>query len=181
MSVRQRPRKLASEEQLYAYALRALTRRAHSVYEMRQALERRLPDGAGAEQKALAAEVISRLREKKYLDDERYARQFARSHAVNRKQGRFRIARELRARGVAGRHIETALEELFAEADEAALVRARLARKLKARGGPVDARRMASLYASLLRAGFPSDLIRRELRAIARISAEEVPEITTEE
>ncbi len=168
-------RKLHTEENLYAAAIRALARRAHSVFEMRQALERRAAD------QALVPGVLARLKHLNLLDDARYAREFARGRAAGRRQGRYRIERELRRRGVPDRHIETALEDAFAETDEAALVRARLARKLKARGGPLDARRMASLYASLLRAGFSSDLIRRELRAISRTSAEEVPEIPAEE
>jgi regulatory protein len=168
-------RKLQTEEELYTAAIRALARRAHSVFEMRQTLERR------AEDPELAQSVLARLKHLKLLDDARYAREFARGRAAGRRQGRFRIERELRRRGVPDRHIETALEDAFAVTDEAELVRARLARKLKSRSGPLDARRMASLYASLLRAGFSSDLIRRELRAVSRTSAEEVPEIPAEE
>jgi len=39
-----RPRQLESAEELHASALRALMRRAHSVFEMRRALERRCQD-----------------------------------------------------------------------------------------------------------------------------------------
>ncbi len=57
-SVRSRssPRKLATEPQLYASAIRALMRRAHSIHEMRQYLERR------AEDKELVSAVVARLR-----------------------------------------------------------------------------------------------------------------------
>ena len=106
------PRKLATEDQLYASALRALMRRAHSVYEMRQALERK------AEEKSLVPPVLARLKEKGYLDDARYARQFARHRVEIRRQGRFRIARDLRARGVPDRHIEPALDELVSEVED---------------------------------------------------------------
>jgi hypothetical protein len=40
--------------------------------------------------------------------------------------------------------------------------------------GEIDEKKLASLYRSLLRAGFPSDLIRRELQ---RATREEVPEV----
>jgi regulatory protein len=168
-------RKLHTEEELYAAAIRALARRAHSVYEMKQALERRAVDPA------IIPAVIARLRANKYLDDTRYARDFARRHASGRRQGRFRIERELRRRGVPDRHIEAALAGAFAETDESTLVRQRIERKLKLLRGPLDQRRTASLYASLLRAGFSADLIRRELRAVSLSSAEEVPEIPAEE
>lgn len=157
-----RAARLATEEALYEYALKALMRRAHSVFEMRQALERR------AAQPSLVRPVLERLKQAGYLDDARYARQFARYQAENRRRGRFRIARDLRARGVADRHIEAALAEVFAAVDESEQLRARIQRKLKQARRPLDARALASLYASLLRAGFSADAIRRELRLLSQ-------------
>lgn len=168
--MRKAPKKHAREEALYAAALRALMRRAHSVYEMRQYLERR------AEDPKHAHSVLQRLKREKLLDDARYARQFARYHAESRRQGRYRIARELRTRGVPDRHIEAAIEETFAETDETALVRQRIERKLKLLRGPLDERRLASLYRTLLRAGFAADIIRRELHTVAKVAVDELPE-----
>jgi regulatory protein len=135
-------------------------RRAHSIHEMREYLDRR------AEDRDLISPVITKLREHGYLDDARYALEFARQHANSRRQGRFRIARELRARGVPDRHIDAALEAVFAETDEAASVRARLRRHLSHVRGTLGQQKIASLYRSLLRAGFSSDIIRAELRGI---------------
>jgi regulatory protein len=156
------PRKFASDDALYEYALKALMRRAHSVYEMRRALEQR------AEDESLVKPVLQKLKERNYLDDGRFARQFARQQAVNRRRGRHRITQELRKRGVPDRHIDAALEEVFSEVDESAAVRKRIERKLKTLRGPLDERKRAALYASLLRAGFDADTIRRELRALIR-------------
>lgn len=156
-----RPRKHADDEHLYAAALRALMRRAHSVYEMRVYLETR------AVEPSLARRVLDRLKLQKLLDDARYARQFARYHAESRRQGRFRIARELRARGVPDRHIDAALDEVFAELDESAALRARIGRRVRQLRQPLDAKRLASLYRSLLRAGFSGEAIRRELRTLS--------------
>jgi regulatory protein len=150
-------RKVGTEEELHEVALRALTRRAHSIFEMRRALERRSEDAS------LVRAVLDRLKQRNLLDDVRYARDFARNHALGRRQGRFRIAQELRRRGVPDRHIEAALDEVFATQDEAALVRKRLQQKLRNVRGALDQKRLASLYRSLLRAGFSTDLIRREL------------------
>ncbi len=173
--MRRTPRKLASEDQLYAAALRALMRRAHSIYEMRQALERR------AEEKTSVQRVLQRLKRENLLDDARYARDFARSRAQSRREGRYRIARELRARGIPDRHIRAALEEIFAEVDEATLVRKRLERKLRQLRGALDERQLASLYRSLLRAGFSTDIIRQELRAATQRNIEEFPEAVVPE
>ncbi len=156
-----RPKPL-SEDQLYAAALTALARRAHSVYEMRHALERRSDDPA------VVRRVLERLKQEKLLDDARYARQFTRFRTESRRQGRFRIARDLRVRGVPERHIEPALEELAAGTDESSLVRQRIKRRLKTLEVPLNERKVASLYRNLLRAGFSSEVIRAELRQLTR-------------
>jgi len=164
------PRQFDNEQDLYTAALRALMRRAHSVHEMKEYLERR------AASKDLIAPVLTRLKEQKYLDDARYALDFVRLRAQSRRQGRFRIARELRARGVLDRHIEAALDSIFAETDESSLIRARLKRRLARLRGPLDQRKLASLYRSLLAAGFSADAIRTELRSITRGDLPGLPE-----
>ncbi len=168
------PRKLESETELYDAAIRALMRRAHSVHEMRKSLERR------AASKEMVKSVLDRLKRQNLLDDARYAQQFTRQRIQIRRQGKFRIARDLRTRGVPDRHIEAALAAATTPEDETALVRKRIERKLKSLGGVIDQRKIASLYGSLLRLGFPSEIIRREIRAMTR---EEVLEIadTSEE
>jgi regulatory protein len=153
-------RKLGTEYQLNMSAQRALMRRAFSIHEMKQYLERR------AEKNELIAPVIARLRELNYLDDARYALEYTRHHSQTRRQGRFRIARELRGRGVPDEHIDAALAAVFANTDESTLVRERLKRRLSHLRGPLDEKKIASLYRMLLRAGFSSDVIRKELRGV---------------
>ncbi len=150
-------------------------RRAHSIHEMKEYLERR------AEESALVKPVLARLCEHNYLDDARFALDFARQHANSRRQGRFRIARELRARGVPDKHIEAALDAVFAETDEAGLVRARIKRALSHLRGPLDRRKLASLYRSLLRAGFSSDIIRAELHSTTRTNPVDLPDTVSED
>jgi regulatory protein len=168
-------RKLATDEELYTAALRALMRRAHSVHEMRVFLERR-SDSVEAVRK-----VLDRLKQEKLLDDARYAHQFARARRETRRQGAFRIKQDLRARGVPQQHIEAALEERGGEINEADILRTQIARRLKSLRGPLDERRLASLYRSLLRAGFAPDTIRRELHAQSRILADDIPEVSAED
>jgi regulatory protein len=173
--MRSSPRKFFTETDLYTAAINGLARRAYSVYEMRTYLERR------AEDKDVVKSVLDRLKQLDYLDDARYARLFVRVRTELRKQGAYRIARDLRARGVPDRHIEAALAERSPESNENALVRARLQRRIKSLRGPLDERRVASLYRNLLRAGFSADTIRRELSALAKRPLEEIPESPSEE
>jgi len=146
-------------------------RRAHSVHEMKKTLARR------TDNELLVRVVMARLRENGQLDDDRYAQQFTRNRTQSRKQGKFRIQRELRARGIADSVINSALEESATQNDPAAVVRERIERKLKSYRGEIDDKKIASIYGSLLRAGFPSDLIRTELK---RVTSEEVPEPATD-
>ena len=166
-----KPRQLETESELYDAALRALLRRAHSVHEMKKKLERR------SDNKLLVQLVMARLKENGLIDDARYAKQFARQRTENRKQGKFRVARDLRARGIPDRHIAAALEETAKSTDEGAMVRQRIERKLRSYRGEIDDRKMASMYRSLLRAGFSADVVRRELKAITR---EDVPDAELE-
>lgn len=163
-----KPRQLDSEAALYDAAIKMLMRRAHSFHEMKQALARR------CENAALVKNVMARLRSAGLIDDARYANQFALVRTEGRKQGKFRVARELRARGVPDRHIDAALEEIAQQTDEAALVRQRIERKLRSYRGEVDEKKLASLYRSLHRAGFPAAVIRRELQSITQ---EDVPDL----
>lgn len=167
-SMRSSPRKISSENELYTAAINALARKSRSVHEMKVYLEER------AEDPAFVPQIMARLKDHKYLDDARYARQFVRTRTAVRSQGKFRIARDLRSRGVPDRHIESALAEMAEEVDETTVVRARVLRRLKTLGGPFDQRSAASLMSSLLRAGFSSETIRREIRAVTKA---QVPDI----
>ena len=167
-----KPRQLDTESALYDAAIKILMRRAHSVSEMKKALIRRTPN------EDLIQKVIARLRQNGYIDDARYASQFARQRTEGRKQGKFRIARDLRARGVPDRHIEAAIEEAAQQTDEATLVRQRIDRKLRSSRGEINDRKLASLYRSLLRSGFSADIIRRELKSLTR---EDLPETEGED
>jgi regulatory protein len=166
-----KPRQMETESDLYDAAIKVLMRRAHSVSDMKKALARRCED------EKLVKTVVERLKRENLIDDARYAKQFTQHRVETRKQGQFRIARELRARGVPDRHIEAALKDSAEETDPAVVVRQRIERKLKMFRGEMDAKKMASIYRSLIGAGFPAEVIRRELH---RVTHEDVPELESE-
>lgn len=166
-----KPAPLDTEAQVYDAAIKILMRRAHSVHEMKKALARRCED------ESLVKNVLERLKRESLLDDARYAKQFTRVRTDSRKQGQFRIARDLRARGVPDRHIEAANQEIASTTDVAALIRQRIERKLRLFRGEINEKKLASLYRSLVGAGFPSDLIRKELH---RLTHQEIPEAETQ-
>jgi regulatory protein len=180
MSMQRAPRKLATESELYAAALSALARRAYSVHDMRVLLERKAADDSHVRL------VLGRLKASSYIDDARYAREFAHQHAHGRRQGPHRITRELRRRGLPDRHIEAAIEFAFAEVGASILLRGRLGKLLARKKLPLDNRKLASIYRSLMMAGFDAEAIRRELRAASSSSGkslenfEDSPEVDSE-
>src|SRR5262245_18939279 len=112
-----KPRQLETESELYEAAQRALMRCPHSVSEMKKLLARRTGNAL------LAQVVMARLKENGMVDDDRYAKQFVRQRTEIRRQGKFRIARDLRARGVPDTHIETALADSRDDDAERAAIR----------------------------------------------------------
>ncbi len=151
---------------LYEFAVRALSRRAHTAAELEGKLRSR------AARPESVDEVLGRLRERGWLDDERAAE----SHSYYRREydslGRRRVVAELRRRGIERETAERIVEETYAESDELELIRSFLRRKL---GRPVDEARiddrkeLVRLYRSLLRAGFSTPKI---VEALGQISTD---------
>jgi regulatory protein len=106
-----------------ARALRTLARRDHSTAE----LARKLRDGGIAP--PLVEDVINRLQESGYLDDRRFARQWADSAVRSGRGYGPRLRLELQRRGVADEIIAEVLGEVNAEYGEAEMLAALLARK----------------------------------------------------
>jgi regulatory protein len=144
-----------------------LARRPYSIAELRRALERKFPENPAV------PEAIARLRELGYLDDRKFAAQYASSLARNKSFGRYRVRRELKAKLVNYKFIEPALEQAYEETDERKLLHRVLEKKVRALRLPVSPARLNSLCQSLLRRGFRADDImkviraRRELRPVA--------------
>ncbi len=108
--------------------------------------------------------MLDRLAARGWLNDRRFAGDYARSRARHRRLGRYRIARELRQKGVDKELIEEALAAVFpAPHDEVEPVRHRIEKRLRRERPPYTRRLQHSLYSSLLRAGFSSTIIRDEL------------------
>ena len=144
-----KPRQIDSESALYDAAIKILMRRAHSVHEMKQALERRCEDAA------LVKNVMARLKQAAL---EESARQTDEAALV-----RQRIERKLRSlrspESERSAHLESERGSHLG---------------VGGKGANLDDKKFAALYRSLLRAGFSADIVRRELRSITR---EDVPEV----
>jgi regulatory protein len=149
---------------LWSYALRALSTRALTQSEMRTRL------AARAELPSDVDEVLQKVKDYGYLDDQRFAETYTRLRLDNQGFGKTRVLRDLRARRVAPVAAEKAVRDAYREVDESALIEQFIRRKLRhsgARPNLKDQRQLASLHRMLLRAGFPSGKIFVALRKLS--------------
>jgi regulatory protein len=150
---------------LLAYAVRSLAVRACTSGEMREKLRRR------AERASDVDDVISRLKDLRYLDDRRFAESFANARVANDKLGSRRVLLDLRRRRVAPALAESATRQAYRGVDELSLIEDWIRRTY--RNTPREAlfaeeKDLASAYRRLLRAGFKTGEILRALKRFAK-------------
>ncbi len=136
-----------------------LARRPHSRAEVRRALERKFGRSEAVD------EAIARLRALGYLDDRKFALQYASMLARSRGFGRERIRRELRAKFVEGAAIDPALDAALEETGERDLLERALEKKLRTLRLPLTRPKFYALCQSLMRLGFRSDDIMKAVRS----------------
>lgn len=152
-----------ARDDLLAYAFRALSGRALTEAELRTRLLRRTDDAA------LAQEVLTRVQELGYQNDEGVAR----AEGLRRGVGGFRVRQTLRRRGVTDGLIEETLAGRDPE-EEQADATALLERRWSSFARKRDPR--ASAYAFLARRGFPGAVIWAAIREVAAAAGEALPE-----
>jgi regulatory protein len=139
-----------TEEALYDYAVRALSRKMRTVAELKRLMRPRVPEGEIGS--LLIDMVVLRLKEQKYLNDSNYAAAYSAFRRENEKFGKRRVITDLKVKGVHAEVIEKAVSDAYSGVDEQALARAFLKRKrLKQPANNKDA---ARIFRALLRAGF---------------------------
>jgi regulatory protein len=110
--------------------------------------------------------TLSRLRRERLLDDAGFSARFARSRLEHQGLGRHRLRQALRRRGVARDVAQAGVQEALEQVSEADVVD-RLARRYwRASTRKPPDKRLRSLWAFLLRRGFPATLILSRLKAL---------------
>jgi len=155
-----------SAEALWGYALKALGARAQSTGEMRQKLIGR------AERPADVEHTIARLRDYGYLNDARFAENYAGARLENEGLGKSRVLRDLRERKVSVGVAQSTVNRLYGKLDEMELIANFIRRKIKTKE-PLpealeDPRILGNVYRKLLRAGFSSSNAIGALKRIAK-------------
>ena len=109
---------------------------------------------------------VRRLKELGYLDDRRYARSYANHRIGSRPVGRSRLARELAAKSVDRGVIQEALDQVFEDNDEEALIDRAIEKRTLGRKAPGAQQDLKRLFDYLMRSGFEYDLIMRKIRKL---------------
>ena len=136
----------------YSEALTLLSRRELTGDELRQRLLRKTFPQQDVD------EALARLRADGTVNDRRAAVAIARTHALVKARGRFRIERELAARGVSPEDARAALDEVFSELSEPELLERALRKRLRS-GRISDQAQFRRLYSYLVRLGYPTDAV----------------------
>ncbi len=161
---------------LMTFAAKALSARALTISELREKLKRRAAEPPDVD------EVLARLKESGYLNDQRFADSYASWRRDDGGFGKTRVMRDLMARRVAPAVAKQAAEAAYQGADETAMIEKFL--EPKYRGKDLGAllkepKHQASAYRRLRTSGFSTG---NSVRVLKRYAAEaELLEETEEE
>ena len=161
----QRKRKLLPFDQLLNSALRALGGRAHSTGELREKLRRRAERAEDVEQ------VLSKLKQAGYLDDRRFAENYAAARLENEGLGKMRVLRDLRQRRIGGNLAEQVTDATYKDANETGMIEAFLQRKYRGKQLNVflrEEKNLAAAFRRLRYAGFSAGASIKVLKRYAQ-------------
>jgi regulatory protein len=161
---------------LMAFAAQALSLRALTISELREKLKRRAAEPSDVD------EVLARLKEAGYLNDQRFADSYASWRRDDGGFGKIRVMRDLMARRVPPAVAKQAAEAAYQGADEVAMIEKFLARKYRGKDlGALlkEEKHLASAYRKLRTSGFSTG---NSVRVLKRYAAQaELLEETEEE
>ncbi|MCI0490735.1 MAG: RecX family transcriptional regulator [Blastocatellia bacterium] len=158
-----------AQKRTMATALRMLAARSLSEGQLRERLlARPSADGEAIDK------CISRLKEMGLIDDSLFARSYADYRVRTKPMGRSRLARELAGKKVSRDEISGALDEVFDEVGEEALIDRAIEKRVRTHGRAVDRAGVRRMFDHLARLGFSYDLIWNKLRALGANDEEEV-------
>jgi regulatory protein len=154
----------SDDDKVMARALKLLSVKSRTVAELRERLLER------AVSESVVEQVIARLQEWGYLNDEQFATDYSASRLQLKPLGRRRLARELEQKQVPGPIIETVLDQVYQPSDEESLIDRAIQKRLRSRGYPRHRQEAKNLFDYLMRLGFDYELVRRKVYDVSHAS-----------
>ena len=151
-------------ERVMKRAFNLLSAKPRSIAELRT----RLLEKSWAEA-AVVERAIARLQELGYLNDQQYAEQFANSRLTIKPIGKTRLRRDLQRKKLPQTVINQAVETVYDEHQEDALIEQAIAKRTRLRGTPTTREESKKLLDYLIRQGFSYDLAMRKVRALGKV------------
>jgi regulatory protein len=150
-----------SRERTMNRAVKLLAAKARSVLELRERLlEKRWTDAG------IVDEVVEKLKEYKYLDDEQFAHDFAISNLRQKPQGKRRLQQTMSRKRLDKETVEAAITDAFEKIPESEMISQAIEKRLRLKGQPATRQDLKKFYDHLLRQGFGYDLIREKMAEI---------------
>jgi regulatory protein len=157
-----------AKERTFQRAVKLLAAKPRSVAELRERLLEK--EWTTSE---IVEEVLTKLGEYGYLNDERFAFGYA-SYKVRQKPvGRQRLQRDLQLKKVDRETADEALRLVFEETPEEALIDRAIEKRTRLRGRPQTRSEVKSLFDHLLRQGFSYELVAQKVRAASAANMDE--------
>jgi regulatory protein len=141
----------------YLDAIKMLARRELSEAQVRQRLARRGHDEDRIDN------AIQRLKQERAIDDARVASAIAYTETAIKRHGRLRVRRQIENAGIARDTAHQAVNDAFEELDDATLLEAALARRLRTRQTIDSDAEFQRLYRYLIAQGFEADAVMKVL------------------
>ncbi|MGI9056058.1 MAG: regulatory protein RecX [Pyrinomonadaceae bacterium] len=156
-----------SKERTMNRAVRLLAAKPRSVKELRERLlEKEWTISA------IVDEVLEKLKEYNYLDDEQFARTFASSKLRQKPVGKRLLKQTLSQKKLDKETVEQAIEKVYENTPEDEVIELAIKKRLRIKGKPETREDSKKFYDHLMRQGFSYDLISTKMREIGKFDEE---------
>jgi len=150
-------------ERTFERALNLLSYKPRSLAEMRA----RLMEKDWAEE-TVVDQVVARIEELGYLNDDQFAADFASSRLTTKPLGRTRLRRDLQRKKLSSETIENALDGAYEQQSEEELIQRAIDKRVRLKGAPATREEAKKLFDYLIRRGFKYDLVIRKVREASK-------------
>ena len=157
-----------AKERTMNRAVKLLAAKPRSIKELRERLlEKEWTNGA------IVDEVLQKLEEYNYLNDEKFARDFAASKLRQKPLGKRRLQQTLSQKKLDKETVEQAIETVYEKTPEDEIIERAIEKRLRLKGKPETREDTKKFYDFLMRQGFSFDLVSAKMREIDKYSLDD--------